>query len=70
VERGLTSAGRELWQETVRVDTSVRRALRAGTTSEDRRRLDALLSLVNRNADSLMETLESGIATNLKVESR
>ena len=39
----LTSAGRELWQETVRVDTSVRRALRAGTTSEDRSRLDALL---------------------------
>lgn len=53
----LTSAGRELLEETVRVDTSVRRALRAGTTAEDRAHLDALLGLINRNADALMETL-------------
>lgn len=53
----LTSAGRELWQETVRVDTSIRRALRAGTSPEDRSRLDALLRLINQNADALLETL-------------
>jgi DNA-binding MarR family transcriptional regulator len=53
----LTTAGRELLRETVRVDTSVRQALRAGTTRDDRARLDALLGLVNRNADALMETL-------------
>lgn len=55
----LTTAGRELWQETIRVDRSVRRTLRAGTTSEDRDRLDALLTLINHNADTLVKAAAS-----------
>ena len=37
------------------VDRSIRKVLRAGSTPEDRARLDALLTLINRNADSLVK---------------
>ena len=50
----LTPAGQSLWQETVRVDRSIRRVLRSGSTPEDRARLDALLTLINHNADTLV----------------
>ena len=50
----LTTAGQALWEKTARVDRSIRRVLRAGSTPEDRTRLDALLTLINRNADSLL----------------
>lgn len=50
----LTPAGRKLWEETVRVDRSIRRVLRSGSTAEDRARLDALLTLINHNADTLV----------------
>lgn len=50
----LTAAGQDLWEQTVRVDRSIRRVLRAGSTPEDRARLDALLTLINRNADTLV----------------
>lgn len=49
----LTPAGRALWAETARIDRSIRRVLRDGTTDEDRARLDALLTVINRNADAL-----------------
>lgn len=49
----LTADGERLWGETAGIDRSIRRVLRAGTTPEDRARLDALLTLVNRNADTL-----------------
>ena len=48
----LTPAGHTLWAETARIDRSIRRVLRDGNTAEDRARLDALLTLVNRNADA------------------
>jgi DNA-binding MarR family transcriptional regulator len=51
----LTPAGQRLWEETVRVDRSIRRVLRSGSTPEDRARLDALLTLINRNADALVK---------------
>ena len=51
----LTTEGRALWDETVRVDRSIRRALRAGSTPEDRARLDAILTLINRNANALAD---------------
>jgi len=50
----LTPAGRALWAETARIDRSIRRVLRDGTTEEDRAHLDALLTLINRNADTLV----------------
>ncbi len=50
----LTPAGENLWGETARIDRSIRRVLRAGSTPEDRARLDALLTLINRNADTLV----------------
>jgi len=50
----LTPAGRNLWAETARIDRSIRRVLRDGTTDEDRARLDALLTVINRNADALL----------------
>ena len=52
---GLSDDGRELWAETARIDRQVRRRLRTGTTEEDRARLDALLTLINRNADGLLD---------------
>jgi DNA-binding MarR family transcriptional regulator len=55
----LTPAGEKLWQETARVDRSIRKVLRAGSTAEDRARLDALLTLVNRNADTLVDRTRS-----------
>ena len=50
----LTPAGHKLWQATVGVDRSIRKVLRAGSSPEDRARLDALLTLINRNADTLI----------------
>jgi MarR family transcriptional regulator, transcriptional regulator for hemolysin len=50
----LTPAGHTLWAETARIDRSIRRVLRDGTTEEDRARLDALLTVINRNADVLL----------------
>jgi MarR family transcriptional regulator for hemolysin len=50
----LTSSGRSLRAETARIDRSIRRVLRDGTTEEDRARLDALLTVINRNADGLL----------------
>ncbi|HEY4408259.1 MAG TPA: MarR family transcriptional regulator [Acidimicrobiia bacterium] len=55
----LTPGGQALWEETVRVDRSIRRILRAGSTAEDRARLDALLTLINRNADALVNAQSS-----------
>ena len=52
----LTAVGRSLWQETVQIDRGIRKVLRAGSSPEDRARLDALLTLINRNADTLLET--------------
>ncbi len=52
---GLTPAGEALWARTAEVDRAIRRTLREGTTAEDRARLDALLTIVNRNADSLVD---------------
>ena len=52
----LTPAGHRLWEETVGVDRSIRRVLRSGSTPEDRARLDALLTLINRNADTLIDS--------------
>jgi len=52
----LSPTGRELWAETAGVDKMIRRQLRAGTTADDRARLDALLVLINRNADALNPT--------------
>jgi DNA-binding MarR family transcriptional regulator len=49
----LTPAGRALWAETARIDRSIRRVLRDGTSEDDRARLDALLRTINRNADAL-----------------
>jgi DNA-binding MarR family transcriptional regulator len=49
----LTPAGRTLWAETARIDRSIRRVLRDGTSDDDRARLDALLRTINRNADTL-----------------
>jgi len=50
----LTDAGRTLWEDTVRIDRAIRQALRDGTTAEDRARLDALLTLINQNANELI----------------
>lgn len=50
----LTPDGEALWAKTAEVDRSIRRVLRNGTTAEDRARLDALLTLINRNADELV----------------
>jgi MarR family transcriptional regulator for hemolysin len=55
----LTPEGQSLWAETARVDRSIRKALREGTTGEDRARLDALLTVINRNADKLVGTTRS-----------
>jgi MarR family transcriptional regulator, transcriptional regulator for hemolysin len=49
----LTASGRTLWAETARIDRSIRRVLRDGTSEEDRARLDALLRTINHNADTL-----------------
>jgi len=49
----LTPAGQQLWEQTARVDRTIRKVLRAGSTRDDRARLDALLTLINRNADTL-----------------
>jgi DNA-binding MarR family transcriptional regulator len=49
----LTPAGVALLGETIERDRAIRSALREGTTHEDRTRLDALLTLINRNADAL-----------------
>ncbi|HET9771336.1 MAG TPA: MarR family transcriptional regulator [Acidimicrobiia bacterium] len=51
----LTPGGEALWAETARVDRSIRKALRDGTTADDRARLDALLTVINRNADRLAD---------------
>jgi MarR family transcriptional regulator, transcriptional regulator for hemolysin len=51
----LTPEGQALWAETARVDRSIRRTLREGTTADDRARLDALLTIINRNADKLAD---------------
>jgi MarR family transcriptional regulator, transcriptional regulator for hemolysin len=55
---GLTPSGEALWTRTVEIDRSIRRILRDGTTAEDRARLDALLTLINHNADELMSRLQ------------
>jgi MarR family transcriptional regulator for hemolysin len=51
----LTPDGQHLWEQTARVDRTIRKVLRAGSTPEDRARLDALLTLINRNADTLVD---------------
>jgi MarR family transcriptional regulator, transcriptional regulator for hemolysin len=51
----LTTDGQHLWERTARVDRTIRKVLRAGSTPEDRARLDALLTLINRNADTLVD---------------
>jgi DNA-binding MarR family transcriptional regulator len=51
----LTPVGQQLWEQTARVDRTIRKVLRAGSTPEDRARLDALLTLINRNADTLID---------------
>jgi MarR family transcriptional regulator for hemolysin len=51
----LTPAGQQLWEQTARVDRTIRKVLRAGSTPDDRARLDALLTLINRNADTLAD---------------
>lgn len=51
----LTPAGEALWARTVEVDRSIRKVLRDGTTAEDRARLDALLTRINHNADTLID---------------
>jgi len=51
----LTPAGERLWEQTADVDRSIRKVLRAGSTPEDRARLDALLTLINHNADTLVK---------------
>ncbi|HWB34665.1 MAG TPA: MarR family transcriptional regulator [Rugosimonospora sp.] len=52
----LTIAGERLWEQTAAVDRCIRKVLRAGSTPDDRARLDALLTLINRNADALVST--------------
>jgi DNA-binding MarR family transcriptional regulator len=49
----LTPAGRDLWAETARIDQTIRRRLRAGTSAEERSALDGLLTLISRNAEAL-----------------
>jgi DNA-binding MarR family transcriptional regulator len=49
----LTPAGVALLDGTIQRDRTVRAALREGTTHEERARLDALLTLINRNAEAL-----------------
>ena len=51
----LTPIGQDLWHETVQIDRRIRKVLRAGSSPDDRARLDALLTLINRNADTLLE---------------
>jgi MarR family transcriptional regulator, transcriptional regulator for hemolysin len=50
----LTPAGVELWKKTIEVDQYVRKVLRAGTTADDRRRLDNLLEIIHRNANAII----------------
>jgi DNA-binding MarR family transcriptional regulator len=49
----LTPAGRELWARTIEIDRAVRRHLRAGTSAEERRQLDELLALIERNVETI-----------------
>jgi MarR family transcriptional regulator, transcriptional regulator for hemolysin len=49
----LTESGWQLWSHSVEIDRRLRLQLRAGTTREDRQRLDALLVLIERNASGL-----------------
>jgi MarR family transcriptional regulator, transcriptional regulator for hemolysin len=49
----LTPAGQELWRKTIEVDQYVRKVLRAGTSADDRRRLDNLLEIIHRNANAV-----------------
>jgi DNA-binding MarR family transcriptional regulator len=51
----LSEAGRERWRETARIDQQIRKRLRNGTSAEDRARLDALLTLIHRNAETLLD---------------
>lgn len=51
----LTPAGEALWAKTAAVDRSIRKVLRNGTTAEDRACLDALLTRVNHNANTLLD---------------
>jgi DNA-binding MarR family transcriptional regulator len=53
---GLTPAGRDLWDRTIKVDQSVRKYLRIGTTATEREQLDTLLGLIHRNVDSIPAT--------------
>jgi DNA-binding MarR family transcriptional regulator len=56
----LTPAGERLWEQTADVDRSIRKVLRAGSSPEDRARLDALLTLINHNADTLVNPPTDG----------
>lgn len=49
----LTPTGVELWHKTIEVDQYVRKVLRAGTSADDRRRLDGLLEIIHRNANAV-----------------
>jgi DNA-binding MarR family transcriptional regulator len=51
----LSEAGRDRWRETARIDQQIRKRLRNGTSAEDRARLDALLTLIHRNAETLLD---------------
>lgn len=50
----LTPAGQQLWEESARIDRTIRRQLRSGTTADDRAQLDALLMRIHHNAASLL----------------
>jgi DNA-binding MarR family transcriptional regulator len=52
----LTPSGHQLWTRTIEIDRSVRRYLRAGTTSAERHQLDALLARIERNVEAIPST--------------
>ena len=52
----LTPFGQELWTQTIEVDRSVRRYLRAGTTKGEREQLDSLLARIQRNVEAIPPT--------------
>jgi DNA-binding MarR family transcriptional regulator len=51
----LSPAGRKLWAETARIDKTIRRQLRTGTSEDDRAVLDALLMRIHQNAQALKD---------------
>lgn len=51
----LTASGEQLWERAVQIDKRVRARLRAGTTAQDRDKLDDLLHTIQSNCESLLE---------------